>query len=427
TIFTTILFGVAPAIRASCVDAGESLKSGSRSGMAPERAFAQRILVIGEVALCLVLLAGAGLMFKSFRRVLDVNPGFRAENLVTMRAQLPDSFKTAAAVTAFYRRLNERIAAVPGVASETITERLPITGGEGNGDITIEGRATADGELGASTFRRVAPNYFSVLEIPLLRGRVFDDRDDGSREQVTIINESFARRFWPNEDPIGQRIKIGPRDSASFMRIVGVVGDVHQISLDSDAPFSTYEPILERPVLRLDIAARTAGDPSAVIASIRRELHGLEPNLLIDHEQSMTQRIDDNVAPRRLNLVLFGLFASLALLLAAIGLYGVAAYAAGQRTQEFGIRMALGAQRGDVLRLVLGQGIRLALMGVAIGLAASLALSRLMTGLLFDVQPADPSTLAAVAILLSIAMLAACWLPAYRATRIAPVEALRAE
>jgi putative ABC transport system permease protein len=427
TVATTILFGIAPAIRATRVDAGDALRSGSRTGMAPERALAQRVLVMAEVALCLVLLAGAGLLFKSFRRVVEVNPGFRADSLVTMRVELPDSYKTVPMVAAFYRRINEQISAIPGISAETLVNRLPISGGEGNGDITIEGRPSGDGELGTSTFRRIMPNYFSVMGIPLIRGRVLDDFDDGSRGRVVIINDSFARHFWPNQDSLGHRIKIGPRDAATWLTIVGVVGDVRQVGLDTEPPFSIYEPLMLVATSRFNVAARVSGDPAGAIASIRRELRSIEPAVLIDQAETMSQRIDESVAPRRLNLILFGLFAGLALLLSAVGLYGVAAYAAGQRTQEFGIRMALGAQRADVLRLVLGQGVRLAMIGVALGIAGAVGMARLMKGLLFGVEPADPGTLAAVAILLSIVMLMACWLPAYRATRIAPVDALRRE
>lgn len=427
SVVTTVLFGIAPAIRATRVDAADALRSGSRTGMAPERALAQRVLVVAEVALCLVLLAGAGLLFKSFRQVVEVNPGFRTESLVTMRVELPDSYRTVSMIAAFYRRINQRISAVPGVSAQTLVNRLPISGGEGNGDISIEGRPSGDGELGTSTFRRIMPNYFSVMGIPLIRGRALDDFDDGSRGRVVIVNDSFAHHFWPGEDPLGHRIKIGPRDAATWLTIVGVVGDVRQVGLDTDPPFSIYEPLMLVATSRFNVAVRASGDPAGVIASIRGEMRSLDPAILIDQAETMSQRIDESIAPRRLNLLLFGLFAGLALMLAAVGLYGVAAYAAGQRTQEFGIRMALGAQRGDVLRLVLTQGVGLALMGIAIGIAGALALARLMKGLLFGVEPADPATLAAVAILLSLVMLMACWLPAYRATRIAPVDALRRE
>lgn len=427
TAATTILFGIAPAIRAARVDANEALKSGARSGTAPEKALAQRALVAAEVALCLVLLVGAGLLLKSFQRVMDVNPGFRTENLVTMQLQLPRSYDSDAKLNAFYLRLEEKLSSTPGATGVTIASQLPITGGEGNGDISIEGRPSRDGELGASTFRNVAPNYFQLMGIPLESGRMFDERDDGSRGRVVIINQGFAKQFWPNDDPIGHRIMIGPRDHNDWKTVVGVAGDVKQIGPDTAAPFSTYEPIGARPDNRFEAAVRTAADPETVIGSLRGELRDLEPAMLVEHVETMSQKMAATVAPRRLNLVLFGVFAGLALLLAAVGLYGVAAFAAGQRTQEFGIRVALGAQRRDVLGMVIVQAMSLALAGIAIGIAAALALARLMQGLLFGVEPTDPLTLCAVALLLGIVTLAACALPAYRATRISPVEALRSE
>jgi putative ABC transport system permease protein len=269
------------------------------------------------------------------------------------------------------------------------------------------------------------PNYFRVMGIPLIRGREFDDRDDGTRGKVTIINESMARRFWPAEDPIGKRIMVGPGDP--WVTIVGVIKDVRQIGLDSDIRFSTYEPLAQRPWTTVEVAIRAAGDPAAVITAARGELRRLEPALLIDRTATMSQRIEESVAPRRLNLVLFALFAVLALGLASVGLYGVVAYSAAHRTQEFGIRMALGAQPRDVLRLVLSQGLKLALTGVVIGIAAALALARLLTSLLFGVEPSDSITIASVSVLLTAVALVACWIPARRATRISPTTALRSE
>jgi putative ABC transport system permease protein len=427
TAATTILFGVAPAIRAARVDASEALKSGGRAGLAPERALSQKILVVAELALCLVLLVGAGLLLRSFHRVLDVNPGFRSDRLVTMRVSLPGTYTTESAMVQFYKRSMAGLAAIPGTNGVTIASQLPITGAEGNGDISIEGRASREGELGASTFRDVMPNYFEVMGISLIGGRAFDDRDDGSHGRVAIINTSFARRFWPNADPIGRRIKVGPHDTAAWMTIVGVVGDVMQIGLDSEAPFSIYAPLATRPMERFEVAVRAATDSRSVIGSVTAQLRSLEPTLLIDNVQTMSQRIGETVAPRRLNLVLFGMFAGLALLLASIGIYGVVAYAVAQRKQEFGIRMALGARPGDVLSMVLRQGLKLALAGVVIGMVATLSLARLLAGLLFGVEPTDPPTLCAVAVLLAAVAVVACWLPAYRATKTAPVEALRCE
>ena len=427
TAATTILFGMAPAIRAMRAGAAEVLRGGPRAGASHERARAQKTLVVLEVALCMVLLAGAGLLIKSFRSVMSIDPGFRTDGLVTMRIGLPTNYDSDAAVNGFYRQLEQRLQAVPGVSAATIVSQLPISGGEGNGDIAIEGRPSAEGELGASTFRQVLPNYFPVMGIPLVRGRLLDDRDEGSAGHPVLINEGFARRFWPNSDPIGKRFKVGPRDRAPWRTIVGVVGDVRQIRLDAAPPFSTYELLTSSPQGRFEVALRTSGKTGAVLAAALGELRRLDPALLIDRTGSMAERIDESVSPRRLNLVLFDLFAGLALLLAAVGLYGVVAYAAGQRSHEFGIRMALGAQDRDVWRLVMGQGLRLALAGTVLGIMVALFASRLIATLLFGVEPTDLPTLATVAALLTAVALIACWIPAYRATRIAPVEALRAE
>jgi putative ABC transport system permease protein len=428
SIATCLLFGVIPAIQSTRVDVGEALKQGgARAGAHPHRAAARQFLVAGEVALCLVLLVCAGLMLRSFLRVLHVDPGFRTEQLLTMRVTLPRSYQTVAAVMRFYSQLPDRLKTLPGVTDVSAASSLPISGGEGTGEIAIEGRVMAPGENPGATFQRTLPNYFRVMGIPLVRGREFDERDDGSRGEITIINESMARRFWPNEDPIGKRIKIGPPAGNPWITIVGVVRDVHQEGLDANISFQSYEPLAQRARATLQLAVRSSGDASAITASVRSELRRLEPALLIDQVQTMTQRIGQSVAPRRLNLVLFGLFAALALVLASVGLYGVIAYSAVQRTQEFGIRMALGAEPRDVLRLVLGQGLRLTLTGVGVGIVAALFLTRLLTSLLFGIEPTDPVTIAGVALLLTAVALLACWVPAYRATRIAPTVALRWE
>jgi predicted permease len=428
SICTCILFGVAPAIQSTRFDPSEALKQGgARADANARRTTARQVLVVGEVALCLVLLVCAGLLLRSFLRVLHIDPGFRPEQLLTLRISLPRSYNTVSTVMQFYSRLPDRLKTLPGVADASAASSLPISGGDGVGDITIEGRPMAPGEFPAASFQRAMPNYFRVMGIPLLRGRGFDPRDDGTHGQVLIINEGMARRFWPQEDPLGKRIKIGPPENQPWVTIVGVVKDVSQKGLDSNVGFATYEPLAQRPWNTVQLVVRSAGDPAAVTASVRAELRRLEPALLIDQIQTMAQRIGQSVAPRRLNLVLFGLFAGLALLLASVGLYGVVAYTAVQRTQEFGIRIALGAEPRDVLRLVLGQGLRLALIGVAIGIGAALVMTRLLTTLLFEIQPTDPFTIAGVAMLLTAVALLACWLPAHRATGVAPTIALRWE
>ena len=427
TVATTLLFGAAPAIRAARAGPAEALRSGPSAGGSRKLARAQGSLVVLEVALCLVLLAGAGLLTKSFHRLFEVSPGFRTDRLVILRIALPFNYDSDAAVNRFYRQLKERLSVLPGISAATIASQLPISGGEGTGDIAIEGRPSAEGELGASTFRAVMPNYFQVMGIPLVRGRALEESDDESSLHPVLINEGFARRFWSGADPIGKRFKMGPRDRAQWMTIVGVTGDVRQIGLDTPAPFSTYAPLASVPQSRFELAVRAAGDTGSVMAGVEGALRKLDPGVLIDKAQTMSERIDESVAPRRLNLFLFELFAGLALLLAAVGLYGVVAYSAGQRSREFGIRIALGAQGADVVRLVMGQGLKLALAGTAAGMVVTMFAARLMTGLLFGVQPTDPPTLFAVAAVLTGVALLACWIPAYRATRIAPITALRIE
>jgi putative ABC transport system permease protein len=428
TVATSVLFSLVPAIQSTRLDFGEALKrGGARTGANPRRAAARQLLVVGEMGLCLVMLVCVGLLFKSFVRVMSVDPGFRTVQLLTARVTLPESYETAAAAIRFYNQLPERLNALPGVLGSSAASYLPIQGPDGTGDIHIEGQPMSAAEAPGASFQRALPNYFQVMGIPLVRGREFDERDDAKHDQVVIINESFARRFWPNENPIGHRIGIGPQGDKSWQVIVGVVRDVREAGLDSKVGFATYEPLAQHPRTTMELVIRLAGDPSAVIAGMRSELHGMEPALLIDEVQTMSQRIEDSVAPRRLNLVLFGLFAALALVLASVGLYGVVAYSAAQRTQEFGIRMAIGALPRDVLNLVLRQGLMLALTGVAIGIAVALAVTRLLAGLLFGVEPGDPVTLAGVSLLLIFVALLACWMPAYRATRIAPTVALRWE
>jgi putative ABC transport system permease protein len=379
------------------------------------------------VALCIVLLVAAQLLLQSWQRVLRVDPGFRTEGLATLRVILPPTYKDAASFQAFYSRATAQLASLPAVTGVTLVNSLPISGGDGNGDLTIEGRPAAPGELGAVTARRTTPEYFRVMGIPLVRGREFDEHDDASRDPVAMINESMARRFWPNEDPLGKRIKIGTRQLVSWWTVVGIVKDVRNIGLASEIGYSAYVPYAQGPGRGMELAVRTRGNPQALLSTMTAELRRMEPALLLERAQTMQDRIDDSVAPRRLNLILLGLFATLALLLSAVGLYGVVAFAVRQRTQEFGIRMALGARSGNVVLLVLRQGLRLAGVGVVIGIPAAIAGSKLLTGLLFSVKATDPAVIASVALLVTVVALAACWIPAWRATQVAPTEALRAE
>jgi putative ABC transport system permease protein len=427
---TAVLAGIAPALHHS----RETLTS--RTGGHRRRARLQQSLVVAEVALCLVLLVGAGLLFKTLRNILVVDPGFRTDHLITMRVNLPPTYSADAQMLQFYKNLPQQLQSLPGISAASVVSDLPIAPGESNGDITLEGRPAAPGANGAASFRRALPNYFQMMGIPLLRGREFTDRDDAANGvRVVVINDHMARQFWPDktDDPIGKQIKIGPPDSNPWLTIIGVVKDIHQTGLDNPIAYCIYEPLAQGVSTGEEIAVRTAGDSAAAISEVRAELHRIEPGLLVDELSTMDQRIEDSVSPRKLNLVLFALFSTLALVLASIGLYGVIAYSVGQRTHEFGIRMALGARPADVQRLVLGQGLRLALIGAAIGIACSLGVMRLLASassfaqLLFGVAPFDPFTIACVALLLTVVALAASFFPAHRASRIAPTQALRME
>ena len=427
TAFTCLLFGVLPAMRATRVETGDVLRSGSRGSQSRQRAAAQQVLVTAQVALCIVLLVAAALLLQSWQRVLRVDPGFRPDGLATLRVNLPPTYKDDVAIQSFYSRSTAELATLPGVAGVTMASSLPISGGDPTGDLTIEGRATAPGELGAVTTRRTTPDYFRVMGIPQVRGRSFDEHDDAAREPVLTINEAMKRRFWPNEDPVGKRIKIGTRNLATWMTIIGVVKDVRNVGLSADIGYSAYLPFAQGPGRGIELAVRTRGNPQAMLTTITAKLRRMEPALLIDHAQTMQDRIDESVTPRRLNLILLGLFATFALLLSAVGLYAVVAFAVRQRTQEFGIRIALGASSGNVVLLVLRHGVGLAAVGVAIGIPAAIAGSRLLTSLLFGVRATDPAVFASVALLVTAVALAACWIPAWRATQVAPTEALRAE
>ena len=281
TLATSLLFGVAPAFHAARVDAADALKSGSQSGSA-QRAFARQLLVVAQVALCLVLLVGAGLLFRSFTRVLDVDPGFRADHLLSLRIGLPNTYKTIAAVTEVDTRFADALKSLPGVADATMVSSLPISGGDPNGDLTIDGITSVPGELGSASFRLALPGFFKTMGIPIVRGREFTAADDRQHEDVVIVNERMARRFWPSQDPIGRKIKIGPRDAGKWLMVVGVSKDVRQVGLDTAIGYATYQPFAQGGRLQMEIAIRTAANPESIISAAQREVRQIEPAAIVD-------------------------------------------------------------------------------------------------------------------------------------------------
>jgi putative ABC transport system permease protein len=427
SVLTGLIFGIIPALTRARPALNETLKEGGRTGAAFGSGRVRGALVVSEVALSLALLVGAGLLIKSFWRLTQVDPGFQPDHLLTMNVSLiGEKYKETGQVISFFRELPARLGAAPGVKAVSAVNILPISGGDSNGGLTIEGRDFPPAQTPSASYRRILPNYFSVMGIPLKQGREFDERDTGA-EKVVIINEGMARRFWPEGDAIGKRIKVGPPQNEPWLTIVGVAGDVRNIGLEADARLATYEPHAQRPWSSMTLAIRTEADPLSLSAAVRGELRSIEKDLLIRALSTMDERIWLSVAPRRFNMTLLAVFAALALSLAAVGVYGVMSFTVTQRTHEIGVRMALGAQSGAVLKLIVGQGLKLALIGVAIGLAAAFALTRWMEDLLFDVSPTDSWTYGVVAALLLLVALFACWVPARRAAKVDPMVALRQE
>ena len=429
SFLTGLLFGLAPALRASRVGLSEVLKEGGRGAAGGQRHFLRNLLVVSEVAMSLVLLVGAGLLVKSMVRLLEVKPGFNPKNLATMWISFSSARYSAPERTAqFLEELLPRLEALPGVSGVAFSNDLPLEGQDTTSIPTIEGVSPfKKGEEPLVGIHVVNPRYFEAMGIPLLRGRAFAERDRLNSTPVAVINESMAKRFWPTEDPIGKRFRVlgsGPRD---LLEIVGVVGDVRHNGLNNPASMDSYLPVLQRPWDYIGLAVRAKGDAAALAASVGAVVRSIDPSQPVFGVRNFDQVLDETLAGRRLALTLLGLFATLAAVLAAVGLYGVMAFSVTQRTHEIGIRMALGAQPGDVLRMVIRQGLTMALAGVAIGIGAALGLTRFLTSMLFEVNPTDPVTFVAVALGLAAVALVACYVPARRATRVEPVIALRYE
>jgi predicted permease len=431
SLLTSVIFGLAPALQASKSDLNETLKESGRGNSGGSKQNRLRsLLVISEVALALVLLIASGLMIKSFVRLQSVNPGFNPENLITLEMQLaPNRYADKTQQTAFQQQLVQRVSNIPGVQFVGTVNNLPFSGNETNFGMTIEGRPVIEAnERPRAFFRNVSPNYFWAMGIPLRTGRIFADGDNATAPGVAIINETSARRFWPNEDPVGKRFKRGRPDSKNpWVTIIGIVGAVSHTALEAASQPEVYLPFEQNPEPNITLVARTKSDPKAFTGAVRREVSALDKDSPVSNIKFMTEILRGSVAQPRVYALLLGIFASLALVLAAIGIYGVMSYAVIQRTHEIGIRMALGAQRNDVLKLIIKQGMTLAIAGIILGLIASFALTRIMASQLFGVSTTDHVTFAAISMLLVIVTVVACYIPAVRATKVNPMVAVRYE
>ncbi len=431
SLLAGVLFGLAPALRGSHADLNESLKEGGQSGTTSfGRQRLRGLLVVSEIALTLVLLIGAGLMIKSFRRLLDVNPGFDPENVLTMQMALPPAKYAAPQEKArFYDQLLARVKALPGIEAASVTTALPLTGETFGGPFSIEGRPLdMTGKPPHAHIRTVTPGYFHVMSIPLITGRDFNDADTNDSVAVVIVNETFARGFFASGDAIGKRIKIGaPTSPRPWMQIAGIIKDVKSDGLDAEAIPEMYLPYAQNIGPAMTLVARTVNDPAGSLAAIRRAVQETDKEQPVYNIRTMKQLLAESIAQRRFNMIMLGVFALIALLLAASGIFGLIAYSVAQRTHEIGIRMALGAQSGDVLKLIVREAMVLAVAGVGVGLTGAFVMTRTLTSLLYDVSTTDPATFAGVAGVLTLVALLASYIPARRATRIDPNVALRHE
>jgi putative ABC transport system permease protein len=431
SLFTGLIFGLAPALQMSRPNLAESLKEGGRSsGASATRNRLRSALVVAEISLTLVLLVSAGLLIRTMMRLGQVDKGFNSQNVLTMNIGLPGArYPKPENVISFYQQANKRIAALPGVKAAGITSVLPFSNNFDGRGLAIEDHPKPPGEELTVDLYVTTPGYLRALEIPLLKGRALTDQDATDSPKVALINQTMADQLWAHEDAIGKRIKFpgSEKNPQPWRTIVGVVRDVSQYALDKQAPMQIYLPHEQFPTAFNTIVVKTDGDPAALTAAIRREILAVDKDQAVYQVATLDQLLADSILLRRFFMLLLIVFSSLAMILAAVGIYGVMSYAVTQRTQEIGIRMALGAGAIDVLRLVLANGMRLALAGVVLGLAGAFALTRLMAALLFGVQPTDALTFVAVSVTLIGVTLLACYLPARRATKVDPLVALRYE
>ena len=428
---TGIIFGLVPGLASAQPELTEALKEGGRSSTQGTRRNRLRNgLVIAEVALALVLLSGAGLLMKSFARLQNVNPGFNPRNALTFEISLPKmQYSDDASIVRFNNEAQRQIAALPGLQAAGFSTILPLAGTNSDSSFAIEGRASNDSSPSPDEEKRqVSPDYFRSLETPLIKGRFFTDVDNANAPQVIIVNQAFAKKFWPNQDALGKRIVMGGMsDNPKWITIVGVVGDMRHFGLDVDPKPEMYVPFAQNPYFTTIHVVRSNQDPRSLLPAIRREIQAIDPAVPLANLRTFENVIADSVAPRRLSVVLLGVFAGVAVLLASVGIYGVMSFLVVQRTHEIGVRMALGAQRRDILKLILSRSLKLVSAGALIGLMVALMSTSALRTLLYNVSAFDTSTFVMVTILLAAVALAASYLPAMRATKADPMIALDAE
>jgi len=430
SVITGLVFGLAPAWVATRVNVSGSLKEGGRGTVGRVRQRLRSALVVIELALGLILLVGAGLLIKSFWQLRQIQPGLNPNNLLTLRLELPESgYKEIPKQVQFRRAMLDGVNSLPGVQAALISE-LPLSGEWLNHDFTREGWTLPLGDEPNVETRSVMGDYFRTMQIPLRAGRDFTPQDKENAPSVGIVNQTLVDRFFKDESPLGKRVRWARDAPDAWMTIIGVVGDVKHFGLDMPEEPTLYTPYAQTGAAWKrygTLVARTQGEPTAFAAAMKKQIWQVDPQLPVTRVQTMSEVMALSFAERRFNMLLLGIFAAVALVLAGIGIYGVTAHAVTQRTHEIGIRMALGAQSGDVLKLIVRQGLTLALLGIAVGLAGAYALTHVLKTLLFAVSPTDPLTFLSISLLLMAVALLACWIPARRATKVDPMIALRCE
>ena len=428
SVATSLLFGLLPAIHSAGRSPEASLRESGRSSGGIERQRTRRLLVVTEIALALLLLVGTGLMVQSFHRLQSVDPGFTPGGVVSAKLSLPRAGPDTAGTIAFYQQLVDRAAALPGVTAAAAVSYLPLGREGARYRFLAEGAPFVEPQQRpGAEFNVVSHGYFSALRIPLLQGRDVDQRDRWDAPGVVLVNQTLARQMWPGESAVGKRITFGEPEENAWMTVIGVVADVRQRSLTAEIKPQVYAPHAQVGIEEMALLVRTPLDPAAVAPSMRGLVAGLDASVPVADVQTLTEVRSASIANERFRTVVLAAFGLLALSLAAIGVYGVIAYGVVQRSREIGIRMALGARRAEILRLVVGEGMVTVAVGITVGVVAALGLSRFIASLLFAIQPNDPSTFVAIGLLIAVVALAACMVPARRAMRVDPAWTLRSE